>query len=69
MLALGRSLGLEVIAEGIETARQAAFLAAHGCEEGQGYLYGKPMTGPDFKSLLHRSGTRPLAAAVANHRR
>lgn len=52
VLALGRSLGFEVIAEGIETPEQAAFLAAHGCEEGQGYYFGKPMPGDEFATLL-----------------
>jgi diguanylate cyclase (GGDEF)-like protein/PAS domain S-box-containing protein len=52
VLALGKSLGFEVIAEGIETREQAAFLAAHDCEEGQGYYYGKPMPGHEFARLL-----------------
>jgi diguanylate cyclase (GGDEF)-like protein len=43
VLALGRGLGLEVIAEGVETAAQEAFLATLGCAEGQGYRYGRPM--------------------------
>lgn len=42
VLALGRGLGLGVAAAGVETRAQAAFLAARGCDEGQGYLYGRP---------------------------
>jgi diguanylate cyclase (GGDEF)-like protein/PAS domain S-box-containing protein len=42
VIALGHSLGLQVQAEGIEDASQAAFLQGLGCELGQGYLYGKP---------------------------
>jgi len=42
VIALGHSLGLQVQAEGIEDASQAAFLQGLGCELGQGYLYGRP---------------------------
>jgi diguanylate cyclase (GGDEF)-like protein/PAS domain S-box-containing protein len=42
VIALGHSLGLQVQAEGIEDANQAAFLQGLGCELGQGYLYGRP---------------------------
>ncbi|MYL83822.1 EAL domain-containing protein [Desulfovibrio aerotolerans] len=42
-IALFQSLGLEVVAEGVETAVQHEFLAAAGCNLGQGWLYGKPM--------------------------
>ncbi len=42
VIALGHSLGMQVQAEGIEDASQAAFLQGLGCELGQGYLYGRP---------------------------
>lgn len=48
IIALGRSLGLEVVAEGIETEAQAHFLKAEGCRVGQGYLYGRPCPAEDF---------------------
>lgn len=43
LLVLARGLGLKVVAEGIETEAQAAFLAALGCDEGQGYFYSRPV--------------------------
>jgi diguanylate cyclase (GGDEF)-like protein/PAS domain S-box-containing protein len=58
LLALGRNLGLDVIAEGIETAEQEAALRLRGCEAGQGYLYGRPMP-PD--ALLALAQTRQAA--------
>jgi EAL domain-containing protein (putative c-di-GMP-specific phosphodiesterase class I) len=42
VIALGQSLNLNVIAEGVETEVQRDFLAAHGCRAYQGYLYGRP---------------------------
>ena len=46
VLAMGRALDLNVVAEGIQTSDQEAFLKAAGCDEGQGYRYGRP-TAPD----------------------
>jgi EAL domain-containing protein (putative c-di-GMP-specific phosphodiesterase class I) len=42
VLAMSRSLGLKVVAEGVETEEQRAFLMRYGCERYQGYLFGKP---------------------------
>lgn len=48
VLALGTSLNIQVLAEGIETASQMAILREEGCDEGQGYLLGKPMSMSDL---------------------
>jgi diguanylate cyclase (GGDEF)-like protein/PAS domain S-box-containing protein len=49
-IALGKQLGLSVIAEGIENGATADLLASMGCEEGQGYFFGKPMPAVELQS-------------------
>ena len=53
IIGMATNLGLEVIAEGVETPDQQAFLAHHGCTLYQGYLFGKPGLLPGFEALLH----------------
>jgi diguanylate cyclase (GGDEF)-like protein len=52
IIGMASNLGLEVIAEGVETAEQQAFLAQHGCALYQGYLFGKPTPLAGFEALL-----------------
>jgi len=52
IVALGSSLGLVVIAEGVETEEQRALLMQQGCHAYQGYLLGRPMTGANFSDYL-----------------
>jgi diguanylate cyclase (GGDEF)-like protein/PAS domain S-box-containing protein len=53
MVQLGRALGLQTVAEGIETTDQRAALRTLGCEYGQGYLYAKPTEPREIEALLH----------------
>ena len=48
IVALANSMGMNVIAEGVETEAQRRFLAANGCMAYQGYLFGRPMPIGDF---------------------
>ena len=43
LISLGTGMGLDVVAEGVETREQAEWLAAHGCPSGQGFLFGRPV--------------------------
>jgi EAL domain-containing protein (putative c-di-GMP-specific phosphodiesterase class I) len=49
---LAHELGIECIAEGIETPEQAAFLIEAGCGQGQGFLFGKPVPAAEMTALL-----------------
>jgi EAL domain-containing protein (putative c-di-GMP-specific phosphodiesterase class I) len=61
LVTMAHNLGLEVIAEGVETNAQAAFLLNERCPEAQGFLYSKPLPAPEFETYLR---TRPLALAA-----
>ncbi|MGH2685578.1 MAG: putative bifunctional diguanylate cyclase/phosphodiesterase, partial [Actinomycetota bacterium] len=52
MIAMGRSLHLEVVAEGVETLEQQTFLRNHGCDQAQGYLFSRPVSAADIVRLL-----------------
>lgn len=63
VLSLGRSLDLDVIAEGIETAEQEDYLISQGCQFGQGYLYGKASAASRVPGLVSSRAHRPSKAA------
>jgi EAL domain-containing protein (putative c-di-GMP-specific phosphodiesterase class I) len=63
-IAMAHSLGLTVVAEGIETEKQRQFLAAQGCDRMQGYLFAPPMPAADFEAMVLASLV-PSASPVA----
>ncbi len=80
VIGLGRSLGMEVTAEGVETTEQMQRLQALGCDNAQGYLYAKPMVGSRVPSFIRNrtlidanvdlfSGNVTKLAAVRKKRR
>jgi diguanylate cyclase (GGDEF)-like protein/PAS domain S-box-containing protein len=60
IIQMAHNLGLNVVAEGVETAEQEAFLQAEKCNEAQGYLYSKPIPADDFKAFLIRNSSSSL---------
>ncbi|MGE8420087.1 putative bifunctional diguanylate cyclase/phosphodiesterase [Pseudomonas sp.] len=55
IIQLGKSLGMQVIAEGVETAEQEAYIIAQGCHEGQGYHYSKPLPARELTVFLKQA--------------
>jgi EAL domain-containing protein (putative c-di-GMP-specific phosphodiesterase class I) len=58
VISMARALNLRVIAEGVETEEQLAFLRREQCAEMQGFLYSQPLAAAEFEQAL-RSGARP----------
>ncbi|HEY1089621.1 MAG TPA: EAL domain-containing protein, partial [Burkholderiaceae bacterium] len=64
MIGMGRNLKQRVVAEGVETLEQLAFLRAQHCHEGQGFQFSHPLGAVDFGALL-ANGKHPLSPPVA----
>jgi Amt family ammonium transporter len=69
IIALGRAVGLKLVAEGVERDEDAELIGGTGCDEGQGFLYARPMVSDDVAALLssrrmfRRRVPAPLAAS------
>ena len=59
VISMGRSLNLRVVAEGVETLEELAFLQAHQCDQAQGYYFSRPVVAPQFAELLEHQCARP----------
>src|ERR1043166_595810 len=64
VIAIARSLGLNVVAEGVENQKQLDFLKAHHCDECQGFLFSKPVPADQFGAMLPRVAP-PLRISLA----
>ncbi|HBI68454.1 MAG TPA: signaling protein, partial [Massilia sp.] len=63
VISLGHKLNLKVIAEGVETEQQCAFLRENECDEMQGYLFSKPVTAGEIEDMLEQYVAQPGACA------
>jgi diguanylate cyclase (GGDEF)-like protein/PAS domain S-box-containing protein len=66
IIQLGKSLNLSVIAEGVETAEQAAFLLRHGCNRAQGYYYSKPAPASELLAQWGRQDERHAVEVIGD---
>ena len=66
VISMGKRLHMQVVAEGVETSEQLAFLQEQSCPEGQGYHFSRPMVAAEFSKILGR-GLASLAHSDSNH--
>ena len=68
IIALGHSMHLNIIAEGVETGAQLEYLREKGCEQSQGFLFSRPLPSEELTTLLHRTSSyllQPLPKQAA----
>ncbi len=66
IISLGHTLGMQVVAEGIEQEEQLEILRQEGCDEGQGFYISKPVPKAAFLALLEKDSAVPLSAALSD---
>jgi len=69
VISMGKSLNMRVVAEGVETREQLAFLHEQSCPEGQGYYFSPPVVAAEFAQLLKRSMGDPRPPDLRTPRR
>ena len=63
IISMARSLGIQTIAEGVETEAQLNYLRQEGCNEVQGYLFSKPMTADAFESYINEAASNQFVTS------
>jgi EAL domain-containing protein (putative c-di-GMP-specific phosphodiesterase class I) len=64
VISMGKSLNYRVIAEGVESPEQLAFLRAKGCTEGQGYYFARPLAAQEFARILVPGTTQAVSGSA-----
>jgi len=67
IIAMGHTLGFKVLAEGVETPEQLAFLLKKGCDSYQGYIKSKPVSAREFAELLHKQQRADVSTLLRTH--
>ncbi|MCW8944310.1 MAG: EAL domain-containing protein [Sedimenticola sp.] len=67
VIVLGKSLQLEVIAEGVETEEQEDFLKAEACDEVQGFYYSRPLPADEFERILVKANANDFSALSSSN--
>jgi EAL domain-containing protein (putative c-di-GMP-specific phosphodiesterase class I) len=58
IISLAHNLRLKVVAEGVETAEQLAYLREHGCDQVQGFYFSEPLPAAELQTLLKKEGAQ-----------
>lgn len=66
ILAMGKSLEMQITAEGIEQMEAARWLSAHGCDFAQGWLFGRPVPADEIPGLFTGEALKEFGANVKN---